>query len=45
MELAAGAILAQQPDFEAHCVDIFACTGTLRDLLRFLDKQDLSFHG
>jgi len=43
MEPAARAVLAQQPDFDTQCVDIFACTSTLGNLLRFLKKDDKPF--
>lgn len=40
VEPAVKTVLAQNPDFETEAVDIFACTSTLGNLIRFLKGQD-----
>lgn len=43
MEPAAKAVLAQNPDFSTGDVDIFGCTSTLGNLIRFLKGHDKGF--
>ena len=43
IEPAVQAILASQPDFPTRSIDIFACSSTLGNLLRFVRKVDKSF--
>lgn len=43
MEPAARAVLAQDPDFSTGDVDIFGCTSTLGNLIRFLKGHDKGF--
>lgn len=43
IEPAVQAILASQPDFSAASIDVFACSSTLGNLLRFVRKVDKHF--
>ena len=43
MEPAVRAVLAQNPHFDTGAVDVFGCTSTLGNLLRFLKNDDKTF--
>jgi hypothetical protein len=43
MEPAVKAVLAQNPHFDTEAVDVFGCTSTLGNLLRFLKNDDKTF--
>lgn len=43
MEPAAKAVIAQNPHLDTGNIDVFACTSTLGNLLRFLKNDDKTF--
>ena len=43
MEPAVRSIFTCQPDFQGHPVDLFACSSTLGNLFRYVDKQEKTF--